>query len=399
MGINLKRDITGTIMSKSLILLLNFAVVVMTTNFWGDTGRGSIAIFVADLSMVNIFANVFTGSSVSYFFSRMGKSKIATTAYLWTFIVSAAGGLALLLAGETKLAPLLFFASAMSGIVTFNNSLFIGGQKIGHYNLVTILQPALLIAFMLLFKTAFPNAGYFCYFFGLLCSLAVLLLVCRHLRHKDGIYNNWDLDFQATKEMFSFGWKTELSSLLQFVNYRLTYYMLDIFIGRGSVGVFSIGVTLAEAIWIVSRSMSMVQFSNVLKAGDTVSTRRETTKIALLSLGISAICVVAVVMLPGRLFAFVFGEAFSDVGRVVMLLAPGILAIAFSNVLGNFLSATRQLNILIAKSAVGVAFTVALSFLLIPRMQVDGACIVNSVSYIVSSLTIALYYYLGRKKA
>ncbi|MDY6325838.1 MAG: polysaccharide biosynthesis C-terminal domain-containing protein [Bacteroidales bacterium] len=399
MGINLKRDITGTIMSKSLILLLNFAVVVMTTHFWGDTGRGSIAIFVADLSMVNIFANVFTGSSVSYFFSRMGKSKIATTAYLWTFIVSAAGGLALLLAGETKLAPLLFFASAMSGIVAFNNSLFIGGQKIGHYNLVTILQPALLIAFMLLFKTAFPGMGYFSYFFGLLCSLAVLLLVCRHLRHKDGIYNNWDLDFQATKEMFSFGWKTELSSLLQFVNYRLTYYMLDIFIGRGSVGVFSIGVTLAEAIWIVSRSMSMVQFSNVLKAGDTVSTRRETTKIALLSLGISAICVVAVVMLPGRLFAFVFGEAFSDVGRVVMLLAPGILAIAFSNVLGNFLSATRQLNILIAKSAVGVVFTVALSFVLIPKMQVDGACIVNSVSYIVSSLTIALYYYLGRKKA
>ncbi len=397
MSINLKRDIVETIFSKSLILLLNFVVVVMTTHFWGDSGRGSIAIFVADLSLINIFANVFTGSSVSYFFSRMGKSKIATAAYLWAFLVAAIGGVFLFAIGQTKLAPFVFIASVMLGIVTFNNSVFIGDQKIGNYNLITILQPALLIVFMLLFKFLLPQIEYYSYFFGQICSLLIVLLICRFLRHKCEIYNRWDFDREANKEIFSFGWKTELSSLLQFLNYRLTYYMLDIYIGRGSVGIFSIGVTIAEAIWIVSRSMSMVQFSNVLKSGDNSSTRNETSRIALASLVISSLCIAVIAPLPKQIFSFVFGEEFSGVGRIVLLLSPGILSIAFSNVLGNFLSATRNLNILVVKSAVGVIFTIVLSLLLIPKLQIDGACVVNSVSYCVSSLVLIVYYYMPKK--
>ena len=49
-SINLKTSIVATILSKSLILLLNFAVIVLTTQLWGADGRGSVAIFVADLS-------------------------------------------------------------------------------------------------------------------------------------------------------------------------------------------------------------------------------------------------------------------------------------------------------------------------------------------------------------
>lgn len=66
--INLKTNIIETILSKSLILLLNFAVIVLTTQLWGADGRGAVALFVADLGLISIFANVFTGSSVSYFF-------------------------------------------------------------------------------------------------------------------------------------------------------------------------------------------------------------------------------------------------------------------------------------------------------------------------------------------
>ena len=123
---------------------------------------------------------------------------------------------------------------------------------------------------------------------------------------------SWDWDWSAAKEVFSFGWKTELSSLLQFFNYRLTYYVLDFYFGRSSVGVFSIGVNVASAIWIISQSMSMVQFSNVLKQGHTQESRKETMSIALVSLGISVLCLGAVVLLPASWFAFVFGPEFAE---------------------------------------------------------------------------------------
>lgn len=399
MSINLKKDITLTIFCRALILLLNFAVVVATTRLWGDTGRGSIAIFVADLSIIGVLSNVFTGSSVSYFFSRIRISKLASAAYPWIFFVSAVSAIVLLMLKQYTIAPFVFVSSILLGIIAFNNSLFIGNQKIDHYNLITILQPAFLLVFMFLFHFLKPQLGYYCYFFGQILSLFIIILICRCLRGNNNITLSWDFDKKATLEMLSFGWKTELSNLIQFLNYRLTFYMLDFYVGRGSVGVFSIGVTIAEAIWIVSRSMSMVQFSNVLKEGNTEKSRRETLKISIVSLSISIICVIVAVLLPSTVFKFVFGEDFANVGQIVLWLSPGILFIAFSNVIGNFLSATRQLNILILKSAVGLLFTIVLAVILIPKMQIVGACIVNSCSYAVSSLILIAYFFFVRQKS
>jgi len=273
-SINLKTNIVATILSKSLILLLNFAVIVLTTQLWGADGRGSVAIFVADLSLISIFANVFTGSSVSYFFSKLGTSKLSTAAYLWSFIVATVGACVLLATGQLTIAPFIFVAAALMGMIAFHNSLFVGGQKISFYNWVTVLQPALLLLCMLLCFVFWPQLGFYCYFFGQSFSLLLMLLICGYLRRKMNVRLHWDFDHSCNRQLFSFGWKTELSSLLQFFNYRLTYYMLDFYIGRGSVGVFSIGVTIAEAIWIVSRSVSMVQYSNVLKQGNTWQSRK-----------------------------------------------------------------------------------------------------------------------------
>jgi O-antigen/teichoic acid export membrane protein len=395
-SINLKKDIIATMLSKSLILLLNFAVVVLTTQLWGADGRGSIAVFVADLSMISIFANVFTGCSVSYYFSKLGTSKLFTAAYLWSFIVATAAACVLLLIGERTMAPFIFVAAALMGLIAFNNSLFIGGQRISYYNVITVLQPALLLLCMLFFQWLWPQLGYYCYFFGQSLSLLLMLLVCGFLRKKMEIVLHWDFDRSCNRQLFSYGWKSELATLLQFFNYRLTYYVLDYYVGRGSLGVFSVGVTIAEAIWIVNRSMSMVQYSNVLKQGNTWQSRKETVILALISLGISAVCVFVIVLLPSSFFMFVFGAEFGQVNRVILLLSPGILAMAFSNVLDNYFSAIRHLNVQIIKSAVVLVFTFALSLWLIPKFQIDGACMVNAASYLVSAVVL-LGYFLSKK--
>ena len=81
---------------------------------------------------------------------------------------------------------------------------------------------------------------------------------------------------------------------------------------------------------------------------------------------------------------------------MILLLSPGILAMAFSNVLDNYFSAIRHLNVQIIKSAVVLVFTFALSLWLIPKFQIDGACMVNSASYLVSAVVL-LGYFLSKK--
>lgn len=397
MNFNSKIDTVITMIGKGAILLLNFAIVVITTQLWGAEGRGSIAIFVADLGLIGIFANIFTGSSVSFYIQKVSESKLATQAYLWTFLVSLVGGIIQFVTGGWKIAIFFFLIACFSGTIAFFNALFVGKQHIKHYNLITILQPAFILIFTLIIHKINAEISYFAYFFAYLISTLLVFLIASLLTRKKYKLFRFFLDKKDVFNSFNFGWKTELSNFLQFFNYRLTYYVLGFYIGNASVGIFSIGVTISEAIWIVSRSISLVQYSQVLKEGNNQNSRKETQKAAFYSLLGTIVCIGLVLLLPAKVYAFVFGEEFANIKSIIWMLSPGIIAIAVSNVYGNFFSAVGNLNILIIKSLAGLIVTVIMAFTLIPILDIRGACIVNVTSYILSSCILILYFIIHEK--
>ncbi|MDR2979615.1 MAG: polysaccharide biosynthesis C-terminal domain-containing protein [Bacteroidales bacterium] len=394
---NLTKNILQTVFSKGLILLFNFAVVVISTQLWGAEGRGFIALFIADLGLIGILGNIFTGSSVSYYLSQLGASRLSGQAYLWIFITSILGGAIFYFHENQQIALPFFITSCFFGIIAFHNSLFIGSQKINYYNILTLLQPALLLIFIIAFYFLFPAIGYFIYFYAQIVSLTVLVGIALILRKRYISKLKLQIDKEAIGKSFAFGWQTELSNLLQFVNYRLSFYFLGALSGTAPVGVFSIGITIAEAIWIISRSISLVQYSHVLSHGDTPQARKETMKVSLISLWASLGTIVILLLIPEPVFGFIFGEEFVGVKKVLLYLSPGVLAIAISNVYGNYFSAIGQLKILILKSGTGVIVTVLLSYLLIGKYGITGACIVNSVSYMITSVVL-LVWFLKRKR-
>lgn len=393
---NLKHNVLLTVSGKGLILVLNFAVVVLSTRFWGAEGKGSIALFAANLSLVTVAANIFTGSSVSYFLPRFGALKLFMQAHLWVFLVSVLFSIGFHIADYTFPALLFFTVSVLLGCITFHSSLYIGEQKIPYYNLVTLLQPLLLLGFMLAIRS-FIEAGYYAYFYAQICSLLIVLLISRLItRHTFGKIT-YTIDRTVLKSTFHFGWKIELSNFLQFLNYRLSFYFLNYYLGKASLGVFSIGVALSEAIWVISRSISLVQYSNVIRQGNTKNSRDETRSMSWYSALASLACLVIACCIPETVYAAIFGPEFAGVQEVIVLLSPGILAISLSNVYGNYFSAIGKTGILIFKSATGVLVTVVLSFLLIPNLEMTGACLVNSGSYLISSLILVWAFF--RKKA
>ena len=390
--INLKNNIIQTIAGKSAILLLNFAVVVLSTRLWGTEGRGFIALFVANLSFIASVTNILSGSSVSYFLSKYGFSKLMLQAYLWVFIIAALFGTGFHFYDQTVPAILLFIVASLFGFITFHSSIFIGSQRIGYYNLITVIQPVLQTGAMLFFYYCVEKT-YFAYFYGMILSYAFVFVICKILTGKTQGKDWFQLDKTVIKHTFLYGLQIELSGFLQFFNYRLSYYFLNYFMGAASVGIFSVGVSLSESIWIVSRSISLVQYSNVVKQGNTEDSRNETKITSKYSFYISLLCLIIVLCLPKQVFSYVFGAGFEGVKQVILLLSPGILAMAVSNVYGNYFSAIGKPKILILKSAIGVAVTVILSVWLIPTFQLTGACIVNASSYIVSSAILFWFFY------
>ena len=73
---------------------------------------------------------------------------------------------------------------------------------------------------------------------------------------------------EVIRETFRFGSYVQVAGILQLFNYRLSYYIIEKFFDRATLGVFSIGIQISESVWIISKSIALVQYSKVSNSGD-----------------------------------------------------------------------------------------------------------------------------------
>lgn len=379
-----------TVLGKSAILLSNFLVVVLTARLWGAEGRGSVAMFMADIGLLAIVSNVFTGSSVSYYLNKVKEHRLFLMALLWVSVLSLGGAILFHLFEQENLSLLFFVISFVLGIYTFYNSVYIGDQRIGLYNALTVLQPVLALVLMLLIYWTIDNSVR-AYFIGYALSTSGLTL---YSFIKEKSKNQWE---KFTKDEFlqslKFGLQTQLSDFLQFFNTRLSYYFLAYYAGNASVGVFSICVSLSEAMLVVGRSISMVQYSRLLEQNtDKKEARTGTNQVLKLCFFVTLGILVIVNLFPSQLYVWVFGPEFESVKMLLLFLSPGILVGSVADIIGHYFSAMGQLRILVLKSVVGVLVTTILSVIIISKWQINGAVIVNLTANVVTSLVLFLSY-------
>jgi O-antigen/teichoic acid export membrane protein len=148
-----------TMAGKFAILFCNFLVVVLTARWWGAEGRGHVVMFVADVGLLPIISSVFTGSSVSYHLKKIGKKTLFTFSFFWLLFTSAVGTILFFFLETQKDAHFFFLVSFFLGCLSFYNSLFVGSQRLGWYNLLTVLQPVSLLLFLFVFHY-FTEGGF-----------------------------------------------------------------------------------------------------------------------------------------------------------------------------------------------------------------------------------------------
>jgi O-antigen/teichoic acid export membrane protein len=394
---NERRDTLLTVFSKAAIVLINLAIVACITQFWGAEGKGYQAIFIVNLGFIMVVTNIFTNSSISFFVRKVGASKLFAQACLWIFISSTIGLFLCYYFDSNVPSLFLFIACLLTGYLTFHNALYIGMQKIKYFNFITILQPLfLLIAMFLLFKTT--KIDYFGYFYAHIISLIMVIAIAHLLTQKTVGSIKWQFDFSVAKNSFHYGFQNELSNFFHLLAIRLSYYFILYYLGEVSLGVFSVGISISESIWHISRSISLVQYSKIVKEGNTKNVRKGVVVASLFSLVFSLFCMIIILLLPKLMFSYVFGNEFAEVKPIVLMMSPGILCVAFSTVYGHYFAAIGKMKILVWKSIVGAILTLLLSMVLIPLWEMNGACITSSIVHFVCSAIIIAYFIIGNGK-
>ena len=162
--------------------------------------------------------------------------------------------------------------------------------------------------------------------------------------------------------------------------------------GKKELGIYSNGVSIIESIWLISGSITLVQYSRIANTDDESYSQNLTIKLTKISLILASVVIIPLIILPQSFYVFMFGAEFGKVNQVIWTLAPGVVIFNITSVIGHYFSGTGKYHINTISMVAGFVITIACGLILIPVYGIIGAGITASISYIITSFIIAIIF-------
>ena len=137
----LSRETIFTIVTRFVVLITNFALVMISTHFWGDEGRGLIALIIADISIIVILNNVTSGGTLAFHTPKFDRDKIFSIAYPGALITTIIGAIIFSFIQGFDYFQYLFVIALLISFATTTSIYWLGKKNIKLYNLFTLLPP------------------------------------------------------------------------------------------------------------------------------------------------------------------------------------------------------------------------------------------------------------------
>jgi len=383
--------ILHTFVTRFLVSLLNFFIVIITAHYLGASVRGSIAMLMLSVTIINIVNNIIGGSALVYLVPRNNLFRLLVPSYVWAVFSSVSISLLFYFLKIVELQYLsdLMIISFLSSVGAIQINVLLGKEKVKQNNWISLLQTFLLLASLMVIVFVAGENSFSSYLFSLYIGYGMTFIISSLLVIKYIEVAPMGNISDLMKQFLRFGFQIQLAYILQLMNYRFSYYLLDKLFGKSEVGIYSIGISVAEAVWLISRSIAMVQYAKVSNTREKEISRKLSLSLVKLSFIGTLLLLFPVILFPKDGFAFIFGPAFRNIDEIVLWLSPGIIALAISTVFTHYFSGNGMNKINTFASGIGFVFTMIFCIVLIPRFGIKGAACSASISY-VSSL-IYLY--------
>jgi O-antigen/teichoic acid export membrane protein len=384
--------IVHTLGSRLISALLSFILIILTTRFLGAEIKGEISLLILNVSMVNLLSGFSGGAALVYLTPRHSTRQLLILNTIWSFFASAAFTLVLqTLSFETGVSGFSFFALGfLESAVTTNLMLLLGKERVKAHNLIQLLKVFLTVGFLALFLGFQKSTQTFAWAFGLsqiISLFASLLVIYPYLKNESEPISISDV----FKSSFRFGSLVQIGNVAQLLNYRFSYYVLELIIHPPTlalirIGIFSTAIQLAESLWHFTRSVNTVQYAAISNLTDRKQALQISLKLVRLNYFFTAIGIAVMASIPNSWFVQLFGPDFSEVKWHFILLAPGIFALAFSGGFNHFFAGMGDHKYNTIVSLAGLVITLIISWPFIKEFETVGAAVGISIVYILQSI-------------
>jgi O-antigen/teichoic acid export membrane protein len=379
---------------------LSFLAFVFVARVLGPEGRGITSLFQAAVNLGYAFLSLGVPQAVIYFIGKREfvRRQVVEAGFSVTLFATAVTGVAVLvsflffderLAGDDL--PYWLAVVAMPAIVQLFllEGLLRGEGRFGANNALDVFVPAITLAGMVAVELSVGlTVGRSVYTWVLTFLPAVALgywLVGRSAWPR-GLGSG-----AVLSRLVRFGVQSQLSNLIQLLNYRLDAYLVLLLVNTAGVGFYAVGVSLSEGMWFIANSVAVVLLTN-LTSNDEAYAARMTPLVCRNTLLVTACAAVPAAAVSPFVVPFVFGASFDESVLPFVFLLPGTVALAGSKILSAYVFSRGKPMINAWISLATLVVTVTADLVLIPLFGTKGAACGASIAYGVSLGLTALAY-------
>ncbi len=371
-------------------------VSVLISRELGAEIKGEHALFVVGVSLIHLFTNLFGGGALGYLAPRHPLAFLVKLSTGWSLISGFACGFILWALG---LLPVGFeWFIILSGVLyacwSSYVTLLLGRQQNAAYNFLQFLNPLMSAGFLTLLLFLWEKSLWsFAYGYTLSQGITAAVSLIWVMRLKEPS-QTWEP--RDWKGLFKHGIFIQLANLTQFMNYRVLFYLIDEFFGRAFLGVYSNALALAESVWMVSKSISTVQFSRIVNTKSDSEARAITKKYIPISGLVSLLGIAFLVLIPSSFFTFLFGKDFSEVSALMLWLSPAVLGLSLGNIYAHYFAGKGLNRVNFYGSLINLIALIALFFLFKDQLAEMSAPLSASLSFVLTALYQAGVYYFAK---
>lgn len=382
-----------------VVAILSLAITLLTAKYLGTSGRGYLSIILVYVSFTQLVNEIFGVGSVFFLLRKYNVLEIFSVSYAWFIVVSMIITTIISKVGliNNDIQVIFFFNVFLASASLLNLKVLLNKTGVRWYNILIVLQPVTILGLIMFVGSLGLNIQKFLLFQGI-ASFATAMISLVFL-HRELIPQNFRLFMikPLFKESFRLGLINQAGNLSQLVNYRASYFFIERFKGIKEVGIFSIVLSFANVIWLFAVSTGTLLGNDISKKEKLENTdlNRFVSYIKM-SVFITLVALVVVYCIPLEIYSTLLTKDFIDVKPLILIMGPAILIFTIAKVLGYFFSSLGKMNINFYSSIAGTIPSIILGYFLVKEYKLIGAVISCSLSFIVSTIILVIYFWKTR---
>lgn len=387
--ITLVRQVTSIIIGTLLIIIL--------ARVLGPELQGQYSMIIIFPAMLAMFTNFGLNISTVYYVSK--EEVTLKDAFYSNFLVGislsflaiVAGAIYISFFGELSFKDVdlnyFYFILLVVPIMllnTFFQTIFQGIQDFKVFNTILVITQITNLIFVVIL-VVFQDFGLMGALYSFLIGhfVTFLFILSLFLRKYKINIRKARLDYPYLKKSFRYGFKSYLSNLVTFLNYRLDIYLVGFFVNPYAVGLYVTAVNIGEKLSVFTQSISTVLLPKIA----SMSTEEERNQLTALVSRFTLLFMIffgLAVFLGTDFIVGILGDNYEKSSLFLKILLPGISLLAVEKVLSNDIAARGRPEINMYVSIFNVVFSTILNIILIPKYGAVGAAVTTTLTYSLS---------------